>query len=248
MLEGVKNSKELIFENGDVAGVRSDDKSFHAKIVVGADGANGVIAKLLGVKTLDENHNAVSVRSYYSGIKGLTNNVELHFLDAVQPGYFWIFPTNLETGEANVGLGILSSKVRNRNIQLKSLLEKIVKEDPQFKERFTEAVTLSPAKGWSSPFGSKKRPRAFSHALLIGDAGGLIDPMSGEGIENAVRSGECAAVTIQKALLANNFSKGFLQNYEKALDQMLRQEFRKGYLIRKKFREALSYSNLCFSC
>lgn len=232
VLEGVK-VKGLVFEDGRVVGVQSEDKTFRAKLVVGADGANGVTAKALGVSTLDENHNAVAIRSYYSNVKGMTASVELHFLDEVQPGYFWIFPVNQTTGEANVGLGVLSSHVRNCNLQLKQLMNRIIKEHPQFRERFAESHCLAPMKGWSLPFGSKKRPLAFNGAILVGDAAGLIDPMSGEGIENAFRSGECAAKIIQQALVANNFSQQFLTKYEKALEAMLRPELRKGYLIQK---------------
>lgn len=230
ILEGTK-VKGLLFDNDKVVGVATESQKFYAKIVVGADGANGVIAKALGVETLDENHNAVAIRSYYSNVKGLTNSVELHFIDEVQPGYFWIFPTG--PGEANVGLGVLSRNVRYRNLQLKQLLEKIIKEHPQFCERFTHSIRLAPIKGWSLPFGSKKRPISFNGALLIGDAAGLIDPMSGEGIENAFRSAECAAKTIQQALAANDFSLSSLKNYEKDLESLLRPELRRGYIIQK---------------
>ena len=92
---------------------------------------------------------------------------------------------------------------------------------------------FSATKGWSLPFGSKKRPVAFNGAVLVGDAAGLIDPMSGEGIENAIRSGECAAEIIQQALVANDFSQSFLLRYEKAVESLLRPELRKGYLIQK---------------
>lgn len=232
VLEGVK-IKEPIFERGSIVGVRSESETYRAKVVVGADGANGIMAKALGTAAIDENHHAVSVRSYYSQIRSLTNNVELHFIDQVQPGYFWIFPTDLEKGEANVGLGILSRNVRNRNVQLKKLLETIVKEHPQFRDRFSEALCLAPTKGWSLPFGSKKRSLAFPGAILIGDAAGLIDPMSGEGIENAVRSGVCAAENILLALEANDVSLSSLQRYEMALERILRPELRKGYFIQK---------------
>lgn len=232
VLEGVK-IKGLLIEEGQVVGVRSDEKTFRAKIVVGADGANGVIAKALGVNTFDEEHNAVAIRSYYSNIKGMTSSVELHFLDEVQPGYFWIFPVDHAAGEANVGLGILSRNVRNNNVQLKQLLNRIIKEHPQFRERFADASCLAPTKGWSLPFGSKKRPLAFNGALLIGDAAGLIDPMSGEGIENAFRSAECASSVIQKAIAANDFSQPFLMQYDEVLERMLRAELRKGFIIQK---------------
>lgn len=232
VLEGTK-VKGLLFEGNQVVGVCSENRNFRAKIVVGADGANGITAKALGVETLDENHNAVAIRSYYSNIKGVTNNIELHFLDEVQPGYFWIFPTDQATGEANVGLGVLSRNVRNKNLQLKQLLQRITKEHPQFRERFAQAECLAPVKGWSLPFGSKRRSIAFNGALLIGDAAGLIDPMSGEGIENGFRSAECAAKIIQQAFIAKDFSYSFLLKYEKAMESLLWPELRKGYWIQK---------------
>jgi flavin-dependent dehydrogenase len=232
VLEGIK-VKGLLFEENHVVGVYSENRNFRAKIVVGADGANGITAKALGVGTLDENHHAVAIRSYYSNIKGMTDHIELHFLDEVQPGYFWIFPTNQATGEANIGLGVLSKNVRNKNLQLKHLLQKITQEHPQFRARFAQAECLAPIKGWSLPFGSKKRPIAFNGALLVGDAAGLIDPMSGEGIENAFRSAECAAKTIRQALIAEDFSLSFLLKYEKAVEALLRPELRKGYWIQK---------------
>lgn len=238
VLEGIK-VKSLIINQGQVVGVATDTKNYSAKIVIGADGANGVTAKALGAATLDENHHAVSVRSYYTHVKGLTASAELHFIDQVQPGYFWIFPVNLKTGEANVGLGILSRNVRNRNVQLKKLLETITQEHSQFRDRFAEAQCVAPVKGWSLPFGSKKRPLAFPGALLIGDAGGLIDPMSGEGIENAFRSSLCASEYVLKALSQNNFTQKFLQQYEDALETLLRSELRRGYFIQKVSRNPI---------
>lgn len=238
VLEGVK-VKGVVFEAGQAVGVRTEEASVWAKMIVGADGANGVTAKALGMETLDENHHAVAIRSYYSNVKGMTASVELHFLDEVQPGYFWIFPVNQATGEANVGLGILSRHVRHCNLQLKQMLNRIIENHPQFRERFAEADCLAQIKGWSLPFGSKQRPLAFNGAILIGDAAGLVDPMSGEGIENAFRSAECAAAVIQKALAANDFSLSSLIAYENAVEAALRPELRKGYFIQKISRNPL---------
>ena len=231
--------KQILFEGNRAIGIQTDSETYRSKIVVGADGANGVVAKALGVETFDENHNAVAIRSYYSKIKGLEETAELHFLDEVQPGYFWIFPLNLQTGEANVGLGILSRNVRNSNLHLKELLTKICYEHPLFRDRFATAECDAPVKGWSLPFGSKKRSVAFPGAVLLGDAAGLIDPMSGEGIENAVRSAQCAAPILLKALVANDFSHPFLQQYERSLEKMLRPELRQSYWIQKLCRNPL---------
>ena len=90
VLEGIK-VKGLQFEEGRVVGVYSENKNFRAKIVVGADGANGVTAKALGIETLDENHNAVAIRSYYSNIKGMTIVLSCIFLTKYNPDIFGSF-------------------------------------------------------------------------------------------------------------------------------------------------------------
>jgi len=240
-VDGLTNMpvKKLLFEGKQIVGVQTADQTFRAKIVVGADGANGITARALGVPTFDENHNAVAIRAYYNQIEGIGDTAELHFLDEVQPGYFWIFPLNPATGEANVGLGLLSRQVRYGNVQLKQLLERIIATHPLFAQRFCRSECLSPIKGWSLPFGSKKRPVAFPGAVLLGDAAGLIDPMSGEGIENGIRSAQCAAPVLLQSLAAGNYSKEFLMQYQRNLEDLLRNELRQSYWIQKLCRNKI---------
>lgn len=231
--------KKLLFKGAQVVGVQTADQTFRAKIVVGADGANGITAKALGVQTFDENHNAVAIRAYYAQVEGIGQTAELHFLDEVQPGYFWIFPLNPATGEANVGLGLLSRQVRYGNVQLKTLLERIITTHPSFIHRFRRSERLSPVKGWSLPFGSKKRPVAFPGAVLLGDAAGLIDPMSGEGIENGIRSAQVVAPVLLRSLAAGDYSQEFLLQYQRDLERLLRSELRQSYWIQKLCRNQM---------
>jgi flavin-dependent dehydrogenase len=62
---------------------------------------------IAGLQTEDA-HNAFGIRAYYKGVQNMDtqNFIELHFVDELLPGYFWIFP--LPNGEANVGAGITS--------------------------------------------------------------------------------------------------------------------------------------------
>ena len=62
--------------------------------------------------------------------------------------------------------------------------------------------------------------------MLLGDAGSLIDPFSGEGISHAMVSGRHAAIWAAQAVAKADFSPGFLKNYDKAVYNRLGQELR----------------------
>ncbi len=68
------------------------EKKFACKVLVGADGANSVVARKLGFAVNDDKHRSIAVRQYWSGVQCQQDAIELHFLKSVLPGYFWIFP------------------------------------------------------------------------------------------------------------------------------------------------------------
>jgi flavin-dependent dehydrogenase len=177
---------DIIQENDYVTGIKGIDlntkkeETIKTKIVVGADGAHSVIATKLGVNKVDQNHYVTAIRAYYENVKDLNGTIEIHFVDELIPGYFWIFP--LENGKANVGAGILFSEIKKRDLKLTESMFKAIKENKMFKERFKNAKLLGQVKGWTLPLGSKKRKAAFNGALLVGDAASLIDPFTGEGV------------------------------------------------------------------
>lgn len=226
---------DLIQAGGYVVGVKGTGPSgpaeFKSSVVVGADGATSVVATKLGLSKLDPKHVSVSIRAYYDSIKGLTPNIEIHFVDSIQPGYFWIFP--IEDGKANVGLGMTQDELKKRNVNLQAELDKIIKENPLFKERFAEAKLLTPIKGWTLPMGSKRRRATGNGFVLIGDAASLIDPFSGEGIGNGMTSGLLAARIIDAALKDNDVSEKRLKEYEKLLWQEIGPELHNSYILQR---------------
>ena len=89
--------KDLVYEHSRVAGVKGETKEgqeeiFKAPIIIGCDGANSIVARKLGLYGMDMENTAVAIRCYYSGVEGLTNQIELHYVKEVNPGYFWLFP------------------------------------------------------------------------------------------------------------------------------------------------------------
>ncbi len=209
----------------------SKEETIFAKMIVGAEGRGSIVAKKLAKHTVEPKHYSAGIRAYYSNVSGLhkENYIELHFLKEMQPGYFWIFP--LPNGNANVGMGMLSTAVSSKKANLRQLMQDAIARHPIIKERFKNARLESKVEGWGLPLGSKKRNISGERFLLTGDAGSLIDPFTGEGIGNALVSGLVASRQIKKALEANNFSSGFLKEYDKELYKKLWAELKLSHYL-----------------
>ncbi|MCB9256918.1 MAG: geranylgeranyl reductase family protein [Chitinophagales bacterium] len=212
------------------------NKHFQSDIILAADGAYSYAAKCLMSSSPLEENNALGLRAYYKGVKGLDKDgfIELHFLEELLPGYFWIFP--LANGEANVGLGMKSDLVKKKRINLKELFEKVVKEHPTFKDRFEHAELIDPMKLHGLPLGGHKNI-SDDNILLLGDAAALIDPFTGEGIGNAMISGMLAAELLIDLVPDRNFSKEALVAYDKLVYRRLANELK----LSKKMQDLTSY-------
>ena len=236
---------QVVMENGAAVGVSGIDltdpsrasKTFRARVIVGSDGVNSVVARsVLGDKAkLDPAHSCDAVRAYYDGIKGMNGHIEIHFVKSVMPGYFWIFP--LENGTANVGLGLVSSDLAKRmkkdKTSLVQMMNNILQNEPMFKDRFADAKPLSPITGWRLPFGSARRQLAGDGWVLVGDAASLVDPFSGEGVGNATASGRLATQFIDEALERNDVSRLSLGRYEVAVWEELGRELSTSYRMQQ---------------
>lgn len=182
-----------------------------ARIILDASGANSQFARQVAGLPMEPSHHAAGVRAYFNGVKDLDPQgfIELIFLKDLLPGYLWIFP--LPNGRANVGLGMRSDVVKKRRLDLKALMSELIADHPQLKGRFAEANMEGTIQGMGLPLASKRRKLSGDGYLLIGDAGHLIDPFTGEGISHAMISGvygaETATAMLQSGDLSANASK-----------------------------------------
>jgi geranylgeranyl reductase family protein len=197
-----------------------------ARLVIDASGAQSRFARETAGMNVLPKHYAAAVRGYYRNVAGLDENnfLELHYLKAILPGYLWIFP--LPNGQANVGAGMLKSALLRKKVNLKRALRESIETVPALKERFAGAEQLGPIRGFGLPLGSIRRPISGDHYLLVGDAGALIDPLTGEGIGNAMVSGLYAAQQAARALERGDLSAAFLRSYDDAVYQDLGPELR----------------------
>ncbi len=243
LFETIKESSNIhVKENCEVRGVKPIDNgvqvftnqgNYKAKMIVGADGANSVVNHLVGNKAIDRDHHSAGLRVYYQGVHHFhsENFVELYFFNDILPGYLWVFP--MKENKANVGIGMLSSGVSKKRINLKNTLHSLLSTHPVLKERFKDARPMENVKGHGLPLGSKRRKISGERFLLLGDAAGLIDPFTGEGIGNAIRSGRVAAEHINRCFKANDFSARFNKAYENEIYKRMQKEFRMSRVLQK---------------
>lgn len=215
-----------IVQNTDGVSVETNQNSFESKIIIGADGAQSIVAKQLGNIKVDKKYYCAGLRVYYKNVIDFhkDNYIELHFFKGVLPGYLWIF--KLPNNSANVGIGLRSDAISKKKINLKQTLQNLIKTHPRLKERFKNAEPSETIKGYGLPLGSKKRTISGDRFLLTGDAASLIDPFSGEGIANAIRSGRVAASHLIKCFDENNFSAKFNLQYDKEIYRRMWKEFK----------------------
>jgi len=238
LIEEVRRRPEIDFrENVDVARTERTPEGWQlldkagrelatCRLLLVANGAQSEFARKVAGHTLEPNHHCAGLRTYYQNVAGLSpdNFIELHFIKEFLPGYLWIFP--LPNGQANVGVGMLSKAVADKKVNLRQRLDEILTTHPALAPRFAQAERLGPVRGFGLPLGSKRRALSGAGYLLLGDAGSLIDPFSGEGISHAMVSGRHAAHWAAEATKKADFSAGFLQNYDKAVYNRLGKELR----------------------
>lgn len=219
-------------ENGNFL-LKSGKDNLRATLIIGADGAQSIVTKTLGNIPVEKKHYSAGIRSYYRGVTGFhpENFIELHFINDLLPGYFWIFP--LPDGQANVGLGMLSSDVKKYRVNLKEKLHHLITQHPIISQRFAHAVPVGEVKGFGLPLGSKKRRISGEGFMLTGDAASLIDPFSGEGIGNAMLSGKIAASHAIQCFEAGDFSAQFMEAYDAAVYAKIWSELKLSHNMQK---------------
>jgi geranylgeranyl reductase family protein len=216
--------------------ITTQKKKFRAHVVVGADGAYSIVTKKLTNHKVEKDHYCAGLRQYYENVSGLHQDdfIELHFYEGILPGYFWIFP--LPNNQVNVGLAMLSSEVIKQKVNLKEKFADIIQHHPGVAPRFKNAKPLETVKGFGLPLGSKKRMCSGNRFLLLGDAAGLIDPFTGEGIGNALRSGRIAAAHLIKAFEQQRFDAVFNTAYDKEIYDKMWKELQIGRSMQQLLR------------
>ncbi|MHB8102536.1 MAG: digeranylgeranylglycerophospholipid reductase [Methanosarcina sp.] len=203
----------LIIEDDFIKGARlmhlGKEYDVHAKIVIGADGVESKVGRWAGIDTsLKPADIETCVQYLVAGIDINQEYCEFYIGNEIAPGgYVWIFPKG--EGKANVGIGILGSKMgkfKPRPIDyLNTFLEK----------KFPNARIVEMIFGGVPVSGSIEKTSA-NGLMLIGDAARQSDPVTGGGILNAMDAGKMAGEAAFAAISAGDVSLEKLEDvYEK---------------------------------
>lgn len=186
--------------------VKTNKSSYDAKMIIGADGPESTVAKNVGLYK----KGAIYVTLISECKSDIKDNKCKIYLFSDMVGYFWIFP---KKGTISIGCGCCGK----HKISLEDRLSSFVKK---------KGIKLGKVKGAIIP--GSLLPKIYGNkVLLAGDAAGFVNPLTGGGIDLAIRSGKNAGFVAIKAIKQNNVSEKFLSQYKKVCSSMIK-EIKKG--------------------
>jgi geranylgeranyl reductase family protein len=194
-----------------------DNTSLESKIIIGADGVWSVVAKKTSFMPIKRDHGVCVFNEYELGENEIINlfgkerMCYLHLRFKNISGYGWVFP---KKQQVNVGVGIITLE-KHSDEPKKNLLNVFKDYFNTLKENkiLPDYLEIGKCHGGAIPFSPLCKTYS-DKVLLVGDAAGFINPLTGEGIYYAMSSGEIAAKVINSSLEANDTSENFLSKYQ----------------------------------
>jgi len=231
VIEG-RRVDEIEMAAGRVTGARGREIKWHAPLVIAADGYGSVGLAPLGRVKPQGRLLAVSMTAYYRGLRyPFGERTADHFFEHDLPrGYGWIFPE--VDGVANVGVYMRQDMYRRRGKPLARLLEEFIARHP---DRFAAGERVGKSRVWSLPIGPSPRPAAGRGVIVVGDVGGFVDPLSGEGIWQALFTGMTAGKVALEAG-SGELTPALCERFEAECDQHVRGPSRKKAAVQNVMR------------
>lgn len=192
---------------GVTAKTADGPQTFSAPLVLACDGVSARTALGMGINKRDDRPLGVAVRRYYRSPQRthddyLESHLELWDRSNPEkakllPGYGWIF--GLGDGTVNVGLGMLNSSKAFGRTDYRALLRTWLDGTPE-EWGLREENAIGAIGGAGLPMGFNRTPHYADGLLLVGDAGGAVNPFNGEGIGYAMETAAFAAEATIQAL------------------------------------------------
>ena len=231
-------------ENGRSAG---PVLTYRAPLVVAADGNSSRLSLSMGRQKRDDRPMGVAVRTYYTSPRTnddyLESWLELWVDDpknpgqrVLLPGYGWVF--GVGDGTSNLGLGILNTSKAFGNVDYKDVMRRWVATMPE-EWTYNDETMVGPIRGAALPMGFNRQPHYADGLLLVGDAGGMVNPFNGEGIAYAMESGRLAAEVDGAGLRATDDAgrERVLSSYPTSHEGCPRRLLHPGPLVRPSHRQ-----------
>ncbi|MCE3552466.1 geranylgeranyl reductase family protein [Pseudonocardia sp. RS11V-5] len=221
-----------------VEGHEGPDKrpvSYRAPLTLACDGVSARVALSLGIAKDDRKPLGVAVRRYYESPRTHDDHLETHLEiwdrsdpehPRLLPGYGWIF--GMGDGTSNVGLGVLATDRKGGSWDYRALLRSWLDGLPE-EWGYREDNAVGGIGGAALPMGFNRTPHYRPGLLLVGDAGGMVNPLNGEGIAYAMESATVAARCAVQALARTGDSReAALAAYPREISRALGRYYRFG--------------------
>ena len=206
LIQGANVTEAILDDRtGRIVGVRTrDGEEYRAPLVVAADGNSSRLSVAMGLNKRSDRPMGVAYRTYYRSPRSNDDYLEswLELWDGkprestLMPGYGWIF--GMGDGTCNVGLGVLNTSRSFQKTDYRELMKRWLANTPE-EWGFREENRLGKIQGAALPMAFNRQPVYGRGLLLVGDAGGMVNPFNGEGIAYAMESAELAADAIAQA-------------------------------------------------
>lgn len=225
---------EPIVERGFVRGAHVTDPTgipfeLRAEFTVVADGANSRFGRALGTFREPAWPHALAHTGVYRSPLNAASEIELVVgirdrAGTPVTGYGWMFPRG--DGLVSIGIIVMSTSPSFRVINPSRLLDRFVSDNAE--RWLLDPVPVIPSVGGRLPMGGSIKPNAGPTYLVVGDAAGVANPLTGAGVGYALETGSVAGGVLTEAL--DTHSAAALQRYPKLLDDAYGQYFKVGRL------------------
>jgi len=198
-----------------------------------ATGANTALLRKTGLLKHVPPPN-LAARAYFENVEGLDDTIVLFFDGVEYPGYGWVFPT--APGSANIGCGVFFDSRTPQPTHLRHLIQ----HHPYLQRILRNARQVGPIKGHPLRTDFSRSITGKDRILVTGEAIGLVNPITGEGIDYALESAQLAADAILNGWHKLD-SPAIQKNYRAALDRKFRFPFMLGHLAQRLgFRDGIA--------
>ena len=222
--------EEISFETNSIKTTNGGALRF--KVLIGCDGVNSIVARSLFGRSFNPDTIGFGLEVEVPRVESddLPNRVEIDFAGA-NWGYGWAFPKNETT---TIGVG----GIHQLNPDLKDSLRRYLG---------SKGLNISDfkVKGQYIPFGDFKKVPGRENVLLCGDAAGVVDPITGEGIAYAMQTGHAAALAASVAISNGNPStalQSYLKEYDKVAQEITQANFWRRFIFPKMIQSTFSWA------